>query len=323
MLWVLGGLATLLLPGPLNWWLQMPCHLWLWHPTAPVALNHAHTLGRIFAKPAASQRCPQVWKYELHARFGHLCAPSIRARLQLAALYAGAGSLLPEPGSQLTGAQTAMRLVRQSWGVRPLSQGALQQLGDAARLDGHLAAGLRLLAHELRASASQLNSLHFPDGAPEHAAPPSASPELADWLQAYQCEREALGSSNPWLLLTAGEEQRSLGLLREVPQPPPWKRLRLCQPLDVPPCPVGAELVLGIEAALRQLVLPGAAVKAEGYPLLAGGSAQRSTPLERDMHAELEGSWNTHHSLPAPVGVRADAADVIRQAQVRMGGETR
>ncbi len=52
----------------------------------------------------------QAHCYEVHGRFGHLLAPSVLARLQLAALYAACSSLLPEPASQLTGAQMAMEL---------------------------------------------------------------------------------------------------------------------------------------------------------------------------------------------------------------------
>jgi hypothetical protein len=88
----------------------------------------------------------QAYTYELHARFGHLCSNELPARLQLAALYAATGSLLPEPASQLTGAQQAMQLVRQCWGTRPLGQAGPQQLVDIARLGGHMAAGLRLLS---------------------------------------------------------------------------------------------------------------------------------------------------------------------------------
>ena len=55
----------------------------------------------------------QMHCYEVHPRFGHLQAPSIdEARLQLAALYAATSTLLPEPRSNLTGAQTAVQLVR-------------------------------------------------------------------------------------------------------------------------------------------------------------------------------------------------------------------
>lgn len=80
----------------------------------------------------------------MHPRFGHLCARSIPARLQLAALYAATGSLLPEPLSRLTGAQQAMALLRQCWGVRPLAAEDVQLLQDAAALGGEWLLGLQV-----------------------------------------------------------------------------------------------------------------------------------------------------------------------------------
>ncbi|KAG2501267.1 hypothetical protein HYH03_001073 [Edaphochlamys debaryana] len=41
--------------------------------------------------------------YEVHGRFGHLRASAVLPRLQLAALYAATGTLLPEPASRATG----------------------------------------------------------------------------------------------------------------------------------------------------------------------------------------------------------------------------
>ncbi|PRW58669.1 hypothetical protein C2E21_2704 [Chlorella sorokiniana] len=144
---------------------------------------------------------------EVHPRFGHLCARSIPARLQLAALYAATGSLLPEPLSRLTGAQQAMALLRQCWGVRPLSAEEVQLLQDVAALGGAQAAGLRLLAHELLTSAASLTSLRFPPPAepPEWCRMPELDP---DWLAAYEAVRRRSGGLNPRLLLTAEEEQR-------------------------------------------------------------------------------------------------------------------
>ena len=115
---------------------------------------------------------PQTHAYEVHERFCSLRATSVLARLQLAALYAATGSLLPEPGSALTGAQLAMDLVRQCWTNRPLHNSELEQLESVGRLGRHMAAGLPLLTHELRAAAAQLNDLHFPYGVPDGTLPP-------------------------------------------------------------------------------------------------------------------------------------------------------
>lgn len=87
-------------------------------------------------KPCAPCPMLQVHRYDIHPRFGHLRARSIPARLQLAALYAATGSLLPDPVSRMTGAQQAMALLRQCWTTQPLSEGELQQLRSAACLGG-------------------------------------------------------------------------------------------------------------------------------------------------------------------------------------------
>jgi hypothetical protein len=52
----------------------------------------------------------QAYCYEVHERFGYLKAPSVKARLQLAALYAATSSLLPEPKFNMTGAEIALTL---------------------------------------------------------------------------------------------------------------------------------------------------------------------------------------------------------------------
>ncbi len=48
--------------------------------------------------------------YEVHTCFKHLLSPSVASRLQLAALHAATATLLPELGSQRTGAQRAIEL---------------------------------------------------------------------------------------------------------------------------------------------------------------------------------------------------------------------
>lgn len=282
----------------------------------------------------------QVHKYMVHRRFGHLLGGSQLANLQLAALYAATGSLLPEPGTQAIAAQTAMRLVRECCVNRPLSPAELRQLQSVALLGGHMAAGLRLLVHELQASASQLNSLHFPDGAPGHAQPPALQD---DWATCYLQEKQqalSSGHANPRLLLSPLEEERALGYRLGVPTPAPpvWKRLRLFQPVHVPGCPVPADAVFRTERALEDLVVLAAGAPKAGtageqaagqfgsaaeealppYPLrLAAGHSGDPMPLELEMHAELEESWREHHRCRAPTAVTIDAEEQIWQAQVR------
>ena len=103
--------------------------------------------------------CCQVFKYSVHGRFVYLTASCTTSQLQLAALYAASSTLLPEPRSQLTGAATAMQLVRHSWTNELLSTEQQQHLQDISTLGGFLAPALKLLCHDLAASSSQLQHL--------------------------------------------------------------------------------------------------------------------------------------------------------------------
>lgn len=181
--------------------------------------------------------------YEVHPRFRTLVAPSTPARLQLAALYAATGSLLPEPGSRMTGTQTALLLVRQSWQVKPLAASELAQLRSAAALGGYMCPALRLAAYELEASASQLNELPFSGTGAQEAEPAAAARGsgakdpalLADWRLAYLQATQVAPYANPRALLTHGEELRAVGhhARRLAPPPPLWKRLGHYQPIEV------------------------------------------------------------------------------------------
>ncbi len=150
----------------------------------------------------------------MHGRFQDLRAPSIPARLQLAALYAATSTLLPEPWSNKTGAQIAMQLVRQCWTDAPLTPAEQEQLSSIAALGGHYAGGLQLLVHELQQSTQQLRHLHGLEASCSMQAPnPNAGilyqqdvePPSGGWLGF---------APHPCLVLTASEEQRTLGLLR-------------------------------------------------------------------------------------------------------------
>lgn len=119
----------------------------------------------------------QVHKYEVHSRLNHLRAASIEARLQLAALYAATGTLLPEPCSQATGAHTAVTLLRHSWVHRPLKQGEKRQLQATAALGGHLVPALHVLVAEQQLSSAEVEFLHQPDDEPRlDSKPASAQP---------------------------------------------------------------------------------------------------------------------------------------------------
>jgi hypothetical protein len=276
---------------------------------------------------------PQAHCYEVHGRFGDLRAASISARLQLAALYAATGTLLPEPPSRCTGGHTAMRLLRGCWANRPLRAEDLAPMRSAARLGGHLAPALPLLVHDLEASAGELQALHDAVGvsAPAAAAagPPSLDPDAAASYQQLlrqqkPCVREGCreggrwgcfrgGGGGEWLanprgLLTVGEELRVLGTTTargvaagEVEELPAWRRLGQYRPIEIREAfPVAEGYVAEVETGLARLVVtPRQARRQEGgippYPLAA---AAAPTPLEAEMHAELADSWAAHHSAP-------------------------
>ncbi|PNH12760.1 hypothetical protein TSOC_000242, partial [Tetrabaena socialis] len=258
--------------------------------------------------------------YEVHGRFGHLRAGSVLARLQLAALYAATSTPLFEPLSRCTGAQTAMQLLRQCWGNRPLTGEELAQLRSVGPLGGHLAAGLRVLAHELEASACQLSHLHAPTTSAA-VTPPTVELD-PDAAIAYEHEARSGRTSggwgpNPRLQLTRAEEERTLGLSRGASPLPTGLRRALYSPIELAdPFPVAASFVAEAEERLSGLVVLAQSTAAPPYPL---GSQQPGAggDLERAMHAELAASWEAHHLHPSAEqhGVVAVAEECILSLQ--------
>ncbi len=160
----------------------------------------------------------------MHGRFQDLRAPSIPTRLQLAALYAATSTLLPEPWSSKTGAQTAMQLVRQCWTDAPLTAAEQAQLSSIVTLGGHYAGGLQLLVHELQQSTQQLRHLYgLSTGSGMQPPHPDAGilylqdvdPPSGGWLGF---------APHPCLVLTPNEEERTLGVLRPPLPAAQWLR---------------------------------------------------------------------------------------------------
>ncbi|GLC47557.1 hypothetical protein PLESTB_000000900 [Pleodorina starrii] len=292
----------------------------------------------------------KVHCYEVHGRFGHLRAASIPARLQLAALYAATGTLLPEPGSRSTGGQMAMQLLRQCWTNRPLGAQELAQLRNVGSLGGHLVPGLRLLVHELELSASELRHLHEATtrsaseaktpAPPQSAGPAALDPDAAIGYQQMLKSQGCGGGggdvggggswpANPRLLLTPGEEMRTLGTRRAAREVPAWLRLGQFKAIEIredEAFPVEAGYVAKVEERLSRLLeAPPARKAAPPYPLQphqdmgagagvvgdadGGGGAGAGvggdtdggggpTPLELEMHGELRDSWEAHHLEP-------------------------
>eukprot|EP00798_Chlamydomonas_sp_ICE-L_P004009 gene4009-14089_t len=173
----------------------------------------------------ATDAALKVHSYEVHPRLRHLVASSILSRLQLAALYSATSSLLPEPRSRMTGAQLAMRLVRQSSTNRPLSTHERNHLEGVARFGGHLAPGLHLLCLELESSSFTQTHLHGNDGGQEgdaHGGSPSSGshpstledPKFASlYLQQSYVGDHGGWCHNPRMLLQAAEEESAMGMI--------------------------------------------------------------------------------------------------------------
>ncbi len=304
-------------------------------------------------------------------------APSILARLQLAALYAATSTLLPEPLTHRTGTDTALQLLRQCWGNGPLTPDELVQLRSVGRLGAHLAPQLLLLIHEREDTAWQLRHLRVAEGR-AGATEPQRAPLLdTDAAAAYEATvREPVAAvasaaggvgdgggaggrawvsagwgPNPRQLLTPGEEERVLGTCYRGLGgdgnsgsgvgwsglgAPSWMRKGQFGAVEVQEqLPVEVGFVGEAEVELEGLVEgpPGGAATGKGaqrgrgggglpaYPLRPGGGAGGGggpTPLQRDMHDELEGSWMEHHRVARREGRRVAAGTLDRVRQLRV-----
>jgi hypothetical protein len=114
------------------------------------------------------------------------------------------------------------------------------------------------------------------------------------------------------LALTAGEEQHVAGTVQPLQGQPEWKRRALYTAIEVPACPVQADIAVYEALLLHSLVVSEAgAEQVPAYPLTT-----RGTPLEEAMHAELMQSWEAHHRLLMPQGVKPDTQELIQEMQV-------
>lgn len=293
--------------------------------------------------------------YEVHPRFGYLRAGAILPRLQLAALYAATCCLLPEPGSGMSGTETAAELLRQCWTNQALTPEQAQQLLGVPRLGGHLAPALHLLAYELHLSSSQMQ--HYQgavlaadctttcdsSGSSSCTGLPVLDPDAGTAYLISSCQVLPGGfPAQHRLRLSPEEEARTLGAVCSAQMArgmPAWQRLGLCTPVDrsVPACPVPGGYVAAQEQALLQLVqqpqVPAAAGAAATrqsdngtappYPLKVPAAAGKGAApgeglwLEQDMHAQLERSWQAHHSIRVvATAVLPGAQEAIQAMQV-------
>ena len=122
-----------------------------------------------------------------------------------------------------------------------------------------------------------------------------------------------------------------MGVLRPSAAAPLWQRLRLYDEIQVPPCPVAADVVPAMEAWLLQLVaaaaVPGSPPapstpdsQLPPYPLRVGSGEGADIPLERRMHAELEDSWRVHHRTAVATTIVPGTQQSLLRAQASARG---
>eukprot|EP00899_Mesostigma_viride_P019524 jgi/Mesvir1/27573/Mv07318-RA.1 len=251
--------------------------------------------------------------YTLHGRWPLLEAADVPARLQLAAVYAGPGSLAPLPGclGGMAGLEAALALVRQCRVSKPLAPQDVQQLRRIAGFGVPLLPALTIACHALERASLELRFL-YTEGVPgwrpsleEEWAEGHQIPGASDAHTAYlhKCRRMAPHSRRR---LTQEEAAGELGCAGgemwagEAAGMGPGRAMRKHGVLPVGACPVAADYVPKMEAELRSyLQVRGtrgtAAPPLPAYPLSLPGP----TVLSREMHDELRDSWDAHMRAPA------------------------
>eukprot|EP00884_Botryococcus_braunii_P022386 jgi/Botrbrau1/8831/Bobra.0335s0018.1 len=233
----------------------------------PAGRVHRDKTGNVMvAVPAEADAVIKTHLYEVHARFGHPAATNILARLQLAALYAATSSLLAEPVNCMTGAQIALRLVRQCFSSKPLTQEESSQLQSIYDLAGNLLPSLPLAAEDLDASAFRLTHIHTQMGRPTHAFRLRKGHVDLKTCYFQFAHREACGMGTVKLVGVPGCQVPGLeGVVKH------YEEVLEGFVEEVPELESGDNLV---------------------YPLATSEAGLSN--LEKDMHRELRESWILH-----------------------------
>ena len=153
-----------------------------------------------------------IHAYDVHPRLKKLSASCIEARLQLAVLYAATGSLLPEQGSQKTGAERAVELLRESWVNRPLKKREKDHLDAIREFDEHVPS-LSLLCQDIMQSSQELSFLHTASSEGGRICHGSFDQHISDAASDYIVRKQA-GTLNERVKLASYEELNVLG--REI-----------------------------------------------------------------------------------------------------------
>eukprot|EP00899_Mesostigma_viride_P012818 jgi/Mesvir1/21537/Mv03978-RA.1 len=229
--------------------------------------------------------------YTLHGRWPLLQATSVSARLQLAAVYAGPGSLAPLPGclGGMAGLEAALTLVRQCRVSYPLALGDVDQVRRITGFGVPLLPALSIACHALEEASLELRFLYTegnPRWRPElEWATPHASfggqdaQGYGDTQTAYllKCRQMPAHSRRR---LTEEEVAQELacagGLMYVGVAAGPGLGLVAHEhgTLEVGPCPVAGDYVVAVERELCKL-----RVEREKQPLAFASASMPAYPL--------------------------------------------
>ena len=232
----------------------------------------------------------RIHAYDVHPRLKSLTASSVEARLQLAVLYAATGSLLPEHGSQKTGTERSLELVRQSWVNRPLEEWEKRHLQRIRDFDEH-APSLSLLCREIIQSSQELLFLRNATSDEERLCDGDGfDPHISDAASDYITQKHA-GKLNERAKLASHEEITVLG--RQIAVKLAGRDLPRFGNIEVR-LPSYEHLIEESEKSLAALKREQRRSR-EDFPFVAIGID--NTEMGKKMMCDLKDSWNSYCNL--------------------------
>lgn len=249
--------------------------------------------------------------YNVHERFLSVDAAkgnlSVEARLQLAAVFASCGSMVPEGSLLLTGCEMAIDLLRQSWVNRPLTPTELTHIVTSSEV-GVACPAVPLLCHCLDISSRALGFL-YPKNKSNEILPLNCS-AATEYLHLKQGQR-----LNPRATLTADEEIEILG--RHVHAKGPSRASSSSKTIEVSSSESKSGFVSRVEGHLTAMITCDASKKRQPVPFPISGNELTNTVLGAEMIIELRRSWQMYHELPRillntdPIEVAAEGENLL------------